>query len=174
VVKTVSQVADESGAITRECANIAMPPSLRQDIISEQAFGLSLDNGLLVAEIAAGEPVKSTEFMSLAAGATALYVTVALESRTLGSVEKCRELWGQAAQMFDELCDSWTGIPEAEQSVEWLRDQLGHYRSLCQDRKSLYSVSEKERQVFAGQKGDSPPRPEQSVKELESKRDGSC
>jgi hypothetical protein len=51
-------------------------------VISEQAFGLTLDNRLLVADVTAGRPLESAELMGLAASVTALYISVALESRT--------------------------------------------------------------------------------------------
>jgi hypothetical protein len=126
--------------------------SLRQDLISEQAFGLTLDNGLLVADVTAGGPLESAELMGLVAGMTALYLSVTLESRTLGSVDKCHRLWSQAARLFSKLCDSWTGIESGEQSVAWLRGRLEHYRSLCLDRCELYRVTEIERQVYAKRK----------------------
>jgi hypothetical protein len=114
-------------------------------VISEQAFGLTLDNGLLVADVTAGGPLESAELMGLAAGVTALYVSVTLESRTLGSVDKCHRLWLETAALFAELCDSWTGIESTDPGVQWLRGRLEHYHFLSLDRVELYDVSEQER-----------------------------
>jgi hypothetical protein len=118
-------------------------------VISEQSFGLTLDSGLLVADVTAGKPLESAELMSLAAAATALYVSVALESRTLGSVDKCRDLWAEAAGLFDELHNSWTGIESDDPNIHWLRGRLEHYQLICEDRTSLYTITEKERLLHA-------------------------
>ena len=56
---------------------------MQQQIVSEAAFGLKLDNGLLVSEITNGQLPDYTEALSLAAMAESLYVTTTLESRQL-------------------------------------------------------------------------------------------
>jgi hypothetical protein len=118
-------------------------------VISEQAFGLTLDNGLLVQSVSTGEPPDNAELLSLAAAAQALYISAALESRALGRIDACYRLWLETAALFAELCDSWAGVQSTDPGVRWLRGQLAHYRSLCVDRCELYRVTESERRVFA-------------------------
>jgi hypothetical protein len=51
--------------------------------------------------------------------------------------------------MLSELRDSWAGIESGDPSVAWLRNRLAHYRALCEDRRGLYSITEKERLLHA-------------------------
>jgi hypothetical protein len=122
--------------------------SLRQDVISEQAFGLTLDNGLLVADVVAGKPTDQTEVLSLMAMAESLYVTATLESRQLGNVQACHQLWAEVARLFNELCNGWTDVRSDDQSIVWLKSRLNHFQNLCRDRTSLYTISEAERRQY--------------------------
>ena len=117
--------------------------------INEFSFSLPLDNGLLIADIQNGLPIDSVEVLSLASQAQSLFISTTLESRALGSVDKCHQLWSEAAGLFSELCDSWAGIDSDEQSIIWLRGRLVHYHELALDRCGLYSISESERLMFA-------------------------
>ena len=117
--------------------------------IQEFAFSLPADSGLLRTSVSAGEPIDQAEVLSLGAMAQSLFVTVTVESRGLDRVDDCRQLWGEAATVFSELCDSWAGIQSDEQSVAWLRERLSHFRELCEDRVSIYSITEIERREFA-------------------------
>jgi hypothetical protein len=74
--------------------------------IQEFAYSLPLDNGLLVADITAGKPIDQTEVLSLAAAIQSIYISVALESRALGRIDACHQVWSEAAGLFSELCDS--------------------------------------------------------------------
>jgi hypothetical protein len=119
-------------------------------VIQEFAVCLPADSGLLRASVIAGEPIDQTEVLSLAAIAQSLFVSITLESRTLNRVEDCLGLWADAARLFSELCNSWDSVPESgEPSITWLRGRLEHYRSLCEDRCELYSISEQERLLHA-------------------------
>jgi hypothetical protein len=103
--------------------------------------------------VTAGEPIDQAEVLSLMAIAQSLFVSTTLESRTLDRVEDCHKLWTEAARLFSELCDSWAGIPEShDPNIHWLRGRLEHYRSLCEDRESLYSISERERLAHVARK----------------------
>jgi hypothetical protein len=118
--------------------------------IQEFAFSLPLDNALLIADVKNGEPVDNVEILSLMAIAEALFVTVTIENRKLDRVDACHQLWSEAARLFGELHDPWTVVPElGEQSIMWLRGRLARYRSLCEDRCGLYSITEKERRAYA-------------------------
>lgn len=89
-------------------------------VIQEFGFSLPADSGLLRASVIAGEPIDQTEVLSLAAIAQSLFVSTTLESRMLNRVEDCRQLWSDAARLFDELCDSWVSVPEfGEPSIAW-------------------------------------------------------
>ena len=122
---------------------------MSQAIVQEFAISLPADSSLLRASVITGEPIDQAEILSLMAIAEALYISVTMESRTLGSVDACHQLWSQAARLFNELCDSWTGIEVREPSITWLRGRLAHYRSLCDDRRGLYSITESDRREHA-------------------------
>jgi hypothetical protein len=121
-------------------------------IVQDFAFDLKIDNGLLAQSALTGEAPDNAEIMSLAAAAQALYISATLESRALGRIDACHRLWRETAALFAELCDSWTGVQSTDPAVRWLRSQLEHYRSLCEDRCDLYRVSESERRVYAKRK----------------------
>jgi hypothetical protein len=133
-------------------------------VIQEFAFSLPADSYLLRAQVTAGEPIDQAEVLSLMAIAQSLFVSTTLESRTLNRVDDCRQLWTEAARLFSELCDSWAGIESADPQFKWLRGRLEHYQSLCEDRESLYSISERERLLHARSKesemSDPEPHPE--------------
>jgi hypothetical protein len=99
--------------------------------INEFSFSLPLDNGLLIADIENGLPIDSVEVLSLASQAQSLFISTTLESRLLGSVDKCHQLWSEAAGLFSELCDSWAGIES------------------CVDRCELFSITEEDRSEYA-------------------------
>jgi hypothetical protein len=84
--------------------------------------------------------------------AHSLFVSTTLESRTLDRVDACHQLWSEAARLFSELCDSWTGIESTDPGVQWLRGRLAHYRELCEDRCELYHVTESARRLYAKRK----------------------
>jgi hypothetical protein len=142
-----------------------MPPRrMQQEIVSELAFGLKSDNAFLTESIICGEKVELSEAMSLGAMAEPLYITATLESRALGKIADCHQLWSEAAGLFSELCDSWNGIESGEQSIAWLCGRLAHYRSLCEDRRGLYSITEEERSEYAERRSglpDEEPEPQQ-------------
>jgi hypothetical protein len=121
---------------------------MQQQIISEATFGLKLDNGLLVSEIAGGQSPDYAEVLSLAAMAESLYVTATLESRQLGNVQACHQLWAEVARLFNELCNGWTDVRSDDQSIVWLKSRLNHFQNLCRDRTSLYTISEAERRQY--------------------------
>jgi hypothetical protein len=75
--------------------------------LQDFAFSVSLDCGLLRQSIAAGEQIPPAEILSLAAAVEALYISTTLESRQLGDIAKCYQLWREIAALFAELCDSW-------------------------------------------------------------------
>jgi hypothetical protein len=118
----------------------------------EFAFSLPADSCLLRASVAAGEPIDQAEILSLIALSHSLFVSITLESRTFDRIDKCHALWSEAAGLFSELCDSWTGIESDDPSVAWLHDRLEHYRLLCEDRCELYHVTESARRVYAKRK----------------------
>jgi hypothetical protein len=117
--------------------------------IQEFAYCLPADAGLLHASVSAGEPIDQTEVLSLAAMAQSLFVTATIESRRLDRVKDCRRLWGETAQVFVELCSAWADVTSNDPNITWLRARLEHYRSLCEDRESLYNVSDRERMTYA-------------------------
>jgi hypothetical protein len=121
-------------------------------VIQEFAFSLPADSCLLRASVAAGEPIDQAEVLSLAAAIQSIYISVALESRALGRIDACHQLWAEAAGLFSELCDSWVGIDSDDPQVHWLRGRLTHFASLARDRMSLYDVSERERLAHAARR----------------------
>lgn len=125
---------------------------MHQQIVSEAAFGLKLDNGLLVSEIANGQSPDYAEALSLAALAQSLYISVSMESRQLGDIAKCHRLWAEVAQLFDELCGTWTDVESDDPQIHWLRSRLTHFQSLCRDRMALYDVSERQRLAHAARR----------------------
>jgi hypothetical protein len=137
-----------------------------------QDFGLSvsLDCGLLRASLAAGEEVALPEIMSLAAAAEAIYLSATLESRQMNRVRDCHALWSETARLFEELSTSWADTGCLEPQITWLQSRISHFAELCRDRQELYTITQTERQIFAnGQKGGSPPKPENPVKEFSPK-----
>ena len=126
---------------------------MHQDIIQELAIGLKLDNALCSSECASGQiPRAREEILSLAAAIQAFYVSIALESRSLGRIDACYALWTDAAQLFKELCDAWipaTDALKANPDLLWLKARLEHFRALALDRTEIYAVSEGERREFA-------------------------
>ena len=70
--------------------------------------------------------------------------------------------------------DSWAGIDSGEQSVAWLCGRLAHYRSLCADRVSLYSITEEDRSEYAERRSGLPdeghdqPEPSAEFSKLET------
>ena len=107
---------------------------------------------MLCESIICGEKAELSEAMSLAAMAEALYVSVTLESRQLGNVQACFELWTEAARLFSELCDQWTDVQTDDPSIVWLRGRLRRFYELAQDRVSLYSINEAERWKYQARK----------------------
>jgi len=77
---------------------------------------------------------------------------VTLESRQLGNVRACFELWTEAARLFSELCDQWTDVQTDDPSIVWLRGRLRRFYELAQDRVSLYSINEAERWKYQARK----------------------
>jgi hypothetical protein len=143
--------------------------------IQEFAYSLPADAGLLRASLIAGEPVDQTEVLSLAAMAQSLFVTTTIESRRLDRVENCRRLWGETAQVFEELCSAWSEVASNDLNIHWLRGQLEHYRSLCEDRHGLYSITEEDRSEYAERRSGLPdeghdpqPQPVREFSKLET------
>jgi hypothetical protein len=127
-----------------------MPPRrMQQEIVSELAFGLKSDTALLTESIVCGEKAELSEAMSLAAMVESLYITATLESRQLGQVQACFELWAEVARLFDELYVWWIDVRTDDPSIVWLRSRIRHFRELAQDRCELYNVSERERLIYA-------------------------
>jgi hypothetical protein len=122
---------------------------MQQEIVSELTFGLKSDNAMLSESIICGEKAELSEALSLVAMAESLYVTATLESRALGKIADCRQLWVEVAELFGELCDSWTDVKSGDPSVEWLRGRLRRLLELSADRCELYSITEKERRAHA-------------------------
>ena len=89
---------------------IAMPNAAWQEFRST----LPLDNGLLAAAIAAGEPPEHAEILSLAAAVQAIYLSVTLEARELGRIDACYALWHETAGLFTDLCSAWTREPATQ------------------------------------------------------------
>ena len=130
-----------------------MPPRrMQQEIVSELVFGLKSDNAMLSESILCGEKVELSEALSLAAMAESLYVTATLESRALGKIADCHQLWIGATELFTELHDSWVGIESGDPSVEWLRGRLRRLLELSADRCELYSITEAERLKHAARR----------------------
>jgi hypothetical protein len=125
---------------------LPIPHDFRDDIV--------LDNSLLRADIARGEPVPIDEVLSLAAMAQAIYISSTLHSRELGRVQDCLELWREAAQLFDELCDSWANTDSNDPQIRWLLRRLSHFRGLSEERVELYTVSKQQRLRHAANRGD--------------------
>lgn len=121
-------------------------------ILQEFSFSLVTDCHLLVQDLADQKSVPLAEVISLGSQAESLYVTVAIESRRLGQVRQCFELWRDATALFSELHDSWTDVAADDQSIQWLRGRLAHFREMAEDRTSLYNVSESARRVYAKRK----------------------
>ena len=123
---------------------------MHPDIVNELAFGLKLDNALCAAECADGQIPPTAEILSLAAAAHGLYISLTLESRSLGRIDDCRGLWWGAAQLFNDLCDSWIPVDiQANPDIQWLKNRLEHFRSLALDRAELYMVNANDRLEFA-------------------------
>jgi hypothetical protein len=118
-------------------------------VIQEFAYGLSTDSALLRVQVIAGEQIDQAEVLSLAAMAQSLFITTTLASRELGRIDDYRRLWGETARLFGELCSAWADTASDEQSITWLRGRLEHFWLLCEDRTSLYSVSESDRKQHA-------------------------
>ena len=118
-------------------------------IVQEFAFSLPADSGLLIASVTVGETVDLTEVLSLASMAQSLFITTTLASRESGRIDNCRQLWKETAQVFEELCLTWANTTSDDQSITWLRGRLEHFRLLCEDRTSLYNVTESERRGHA-------------------------
>ena len=111
---------------------------------------LPLDNGLLAAAIAAGEPPEHAEILSLAAAVQAIYLSVTLEARELGRIDACYALWHETAGLFTDLCSAWTREPaHPDPDIQWLKSRLEHFQSLALDRVELYAVSQADRRQFA-------------------------
>jgi hypothetical protein len=117
-------------------------------VVQEFAFSLPADSCLLRASVTAGEPIDQAEVLSLMAIAQSLYITATLESRQLGNVQACHQLWAEVARLFNELCNGWTDVRSDDQSIVWLKSRLNHFQNLCRDRTSLYTISEAERRQY--------------------------
>jgi hypothetical protein len=89
--------------------------------------------------------IPKAEVLSLAAAAQAIFISATLTSRELERIQDCHALWSELSQLFEDLCNSWTGIDAREESIIWLRARLRHFRDLAQDRKEMFSVTEKDR-----------------------------
>ena len=122
---------------------------MESPILQEFSFSLVTDCHLLVQDLADQKSVPLAEVISLGSQAEALYVTATLESRALGKIADCRQLWVEVAELFGELCDSWTDIKSGDPSVAWLRGRLHRLLELCRDRTSLYNISEQDRSEYA-------------------------
>jgi hypothetical protein len=120
--------------------------------IQEFAYSLPADAGLLRASLIAGEPVDQAEVLSLASQAQSLFISTTLASRQLGVIDRCRDLWGETAQLFDNLCQILADVETDDPQVQWLTKRLTHFASLARDRTSLYNVSESARREFAERK----------------------
>ena len=97
---------------------------MESPILQEFAFCLPADSSLLRADVISGEPIDQSEVWSLGAMATALFISVTIESRTLDRVDAARELWSETARLFTELCESWASIDCDDPSITWLRARL--------------------------------------------------
>jgi hypothetical protein len=129
---------------------------MRPAAIQDLAFALPSDNGLLVSSVIAGEVPEHSEVVNLVAAVQAIYITATLESRELGRVDACHQLWTEVAKLFDELSQAWAQIDSDEGQIVWLRARLIHFASLARDRTELYDISEVERAQFWERKKDAP------------------
>ena len=129
--------------------NIGTVPS---QIVDEFNVSLRLDSAILVLSTTTDESVDQAEVLSLAAMAQAFFVSITLESRQLGRVEACHELWTEAAQLFDGLSGAWVQVDSDDPQIEWLRSRLTHFASLARDRVALYDVSERQRLANAARR----------------------
>jgi hypothetical protein len=118
-------------------------------ILQEFSFSLVTDCHLLVQDLADQKSVPLDEVISLAAIAEALFNSTTLESRTLGSVDKCYQLWSEAAGLFDRLVTVWADVDSADSNIHWLRGRLAHYHELAIDRVDLFSITESDRREHA-------------------------
>ena len=118
-------------------------------IIQEFACSLPADSCLLRADVIAGGAPDQAEVLSLAAAAQSLFISACLESRSIASVDKRHELWGEVATLFDELCASWTDVKTEEEQIQWLLSRITHYSILAHDRCDLYCVSAADRRHHA-------------------------
>jgi hypothetical protein len=127
---------------------------MESSIIQDFALGICLDCGLLRQSLAAGEAIPPGEILSLGSAAEAIYITACLESRTLDRIGACHKLWSQTAQLFEELAQAWVDVASGDenvvedQNIQWLRGRIAHFAALCQDRVSIYTISETDRRKY--------------------------
>jgi hypothetical protein len=80
--------------------------------------------------------------------AQALHITVALECRSLETVEQHRKLWNKAYEFFDTACRIWADAPSDGELVSTHRALLIHLREMTQDRVEFYTLSTSDRAAY--------------------------
>jgi hypothetical protein len=118
-------------------------------ILQEFSFSLVTDCHLLVQDLVDQKNVPLPEVISLGSQAEALYISVVLTSRGLGAIRQCHDLWNETAQLFDGLCRILAEAGSKDLSVAWLGNRLEHFRSLAEERREIYDVTEEDRSEYA-------------------------
>ena len=142
------------------------PNHVEHAILSEHSSGWAMDNALCVAALHSGVEPPIDEVLDLAAEAKSLFVLVNLYSRSLTRTHECRGLWMEVEACYQQAVNAWESLHTHSPLLDAYRRQLDRLLELSSDRVEMYVITAKERQVFAAQKGGSPPKADTPIREF--------
>ena len=110
---------------------------------------LTIDNALLISEVASGQPGTATETLALVSQAKAVFSVATIVCRSYGLAADCAALWTSLARTFGEMTLLWQDVAVDDETVSWLRRELCRLLELASDRVEIYTVTKQERLEFA-------------------------
>ena len=110
---------------------------------------LTIDNALLISEVASGQPGTATETLALVSQAKAVFSVATIVCRSYGLAADCAALWTSLARTFGEMTLLWQDVAVDDETVSWLRHELCRLLELASDRVEIYTVTKQERLEFA-------------------------